>query len=52
MNISKQHELLQQSLIAIGLSLKFINNAEVLKICDDAIFEITKELENFNCEKT
>jgi hypothetical protein len=50
MKITKQHELLQQALVAIGLSLKFINNAEILKICDDAIIEITKELKNLNIE--
>jgi len=45
--MTKQHELLQQSLIAIGLSLKFVDDKEILKICNNAIDEITKELENF-----
>jgi hypothetical protein len=45
--MTKQYELLQQSLIAIGLSLKFVNDEQVLKICNNAIDEITKELENF-----
>ena len=45
--MTRHQELLQESLVAIGLSLIFIKDEKILEICNNAINEITKELENY-----
>lgn len=46
--MTKKDELLQQSLVAIGLSLAFITDEKILKICNKSIDDISQEIKNLD----